>query len=106
MVVLLSAAVAGLASTATVLLAVNSIVDQQHRIRGERLRPRSGQSGVATWVQAHIGKVPLVHLFDVSVVQHGCTSYRMGWFIDTSANTGDPPCVKKTSAQVSLTHSR
>ncbi|KAK9906713.1 hypothetical protein WJX75_006615 [Coccomyxa subellipsoidea] len=55
-VVLLSAAVAGLASTATVLLAVNSIVDQQHRIRGERLRPRSGQSGVATWVQAQIGK--------------------------------------------------
>ena len=57
-VMLLSAAVAGLASTATVLLAVNAIVDQQHRIRSERLRPRSGQSGVATWVQAQIAKVP------------------------------------------------
>ncbi|EIE23945.1 hypothetical protein COCSUDRAFT_65658 [Coccomyxa subellipsoidea C-169] len=55
-VILLSAAVAGLASTATVLLAVNAIVDQQHRILGERLRPRSGQSGVATWVQAQMAK--------------------------------------------------
>lgn len=57
MMMFLAAAAAGLASVATVLLAVNAIVDQQHRIRGERLRPRTGQSGVATWVQAQTSKV-------------------------------------------------
>lgn len=61
-VMFLAAAAAGLASTATVLLAVNAVVDQQHRIRGERLRPRAGQSGVATWVQAQTSKVPPPHL--------------------------------------------
>ncbi|CAL8462573.1 g2106 [Coccomyxa elongata] len=55
-VMFLAAAAAGLASVATVLLAVNAVVDQQHRIRGERLRPRTGQSGVATWVQAQTSK--------------------------------------------------
>lgn len=54
----LVAATAALASTAAVLLAVNAIVDAQHRVRGERLRPRSGPSGVATWVQAQTSKVP------------------------------------------------
>ena len=57
-VIVLVAACSGVGSTAAVLLAVNSIVDQQHRIRCERLVPRApGSAGVANWIQAQIVKV-------------------------------------------------
>ncbi len=56
---LLVAACSGISSTAAVLLAVNSIVDQQHRVRRERLMPRApGSAGVANWIQAQVAKVP------------------------------------------------
>ena len=55
---LLVAACSGIGSTAAVLLAVNSIVDQQHRVRRERLVPRApGSAGVANWIQAQVAKV-------------------------------------------------
>ena len=55
---LLIAACSGIGSTAAVLLAVNSIVDQQHRVRRERLVPRApGSAGVANWIQAQVAKV-------------------------------------------------
>ena len=57
-VMLLVAASSGIGSTAAVLLAVNSIVDQQHRVRRERLVPRApGSAGVANWMQAQAAKV-------------------------------------------------
>ena len=57
-VMLLVAASSGMGSTAAVLLAVNSIVDQQHRVRRERLVPRApGSAGVANWMQAQAAKV-------------------------------------------------
>ena len=57
-VMLLVAACSGIGSTAAVLLAVNSIVDQQHRVRRERLVPRApGSAGVANWIQAQVAKV-------------------------------------------------
>ncbi len=55
---LLVAASSGIGSTAAVLLAVNSIVDQQHRVRRERLVPRTpGSAGVANWIQAQVVQV-------------------------------------------------
>ncbi len=57
-IMLLVAACSGIGSTAAVLLAVNSIVDQQHRVRRERLVPRApGSAGVANWIQAQVAKV-------------------------------------------------
>ena len=62
-VILLAAACSGIGSTATILLAVNSIVDQQHRVRRERLVPRApGSAGVANWIQAQVAKVPMHRL--------------------------------------------
>lgn len=55
---LLVAASSGIGSTAAVLLAVNSIVDQQHRVRRERLVPRApGSAGVANWIQVQVAEV-------------------------------------------------
>lgn len=72
-VMLLVASSSGVASTAAVLLAVNSIVDRQHRIRRERLVPRApGSAGVANWIQAQVVKVcgPTGRIIDTALGAH------------------------------------
>lgn len=49
---------ASMGTVATVLGAVLTAVDRQHRLRSERLIPRANrQKGVAHWVQAQVIKV-------------------------------------------------
>ena len=72
-VMLLVAASSGMGSTAAVLLAVNSIVDQQHRVRRERLVPRApGSAGVANWMQAQAAKVGTLLSMNMACLFH-CT---------------------------------
>jgi hypothetical protein len=44
-------------AVATVFLAVFSLVDDRHRLRSERLQPRTGSKGAMSWLGAQAAKV-------------------------------------------------